>query len=96
MTRVILYCSKDDDPNFLKTEKSVFMKTKTNSVGALHPILFFAVMYVVVLFLSIFICSSLFYSFNSNSSSTGRIAEKTVKAQKQSFPMQVSTAVVIR
>lgn len=72
------------------------MKTKTlNSVGALHPILFFAVMYVVVLFLSIFICSSLFYSFNANS--TSESTAKTIQATpNQSFPMQVSTAVVIR
>lgn len=41
-------------------------------MGSLHPILFFAVVYVVALLLSIFICSSLFYSFNSKSS-TGRI-----------------------
>lgn len=72
------------------------MKSKTlNSVGALHPILFFAVMYVVVLFLSIFICSSLFYSFNSGSANN--MPEKTAQAgQKQSFPVQVSAAVVVR
>ena len=42
------------------------MKTKNfTSVGSLHPILFFAVVYVVALFFSIFICSSLFYSCNT-------------------------------
>ncbi len=72
------------------------MKSKSlTSVGALHPILFFAVMYVVVLFLSIFICSSLFYSFNSDSASN--FPEQTAQAkQQQSFPVQVSTAVVVR
>ncbi len=72
------------------------MKSKSlNSVGALHPILFFAVMYVVVLFLSIFICSSLFYSFNDDSASN--FPEKTAQAKQQSsFPVQVSTAVVVR
>jgi hypothetical protein len=65
------------------------------SVGALHPILFFAVMYVVVLFLSIFICSSLFYSLQSNNEET--IATKTTDPAKQSgFPVQVSTAAVVR
>ncbi len=50
------------------------MKTKSfNQVGALHPILFFAVVYVVALILSIFICSSLFYSCNA----TGRQANNT-------------------
>ncbi len=64
-------------------------------MGALHPILFFAVMYVVVLFFSIFICSSLFYSLNADPSD-----EMTVKteqpAKQQGFPVQVSTAVVVR
>ena len=69
----------------------------TRSVGALHPILFFAVVYVVVLFLSIFICSSLFYSMNSEVVSTDRIEQKTAKVETQKpFPVQVSTAVVIR
>ncbi|MGN6294745.1 MAG: hypothetical protein ACTHMV_18495 [Chitinophagaceae bacterium] len=68
------------------------MKSRSNSLGALHPILFFAVMYVVVLFLSIFICSSLFYSLNSDTVSIGKQipAEKTA-----SFPVQVSTAAVV-
>lgn len=71
------------------------MKAKTfNSVGALHPILFFAVMYVVVLFLSIFICSSLFNAFNSSEETVSQKLTEPVK--QQSFPVQVSTAVVVR
>ncbi len=71
------------------------MKTKrSTTMGALHPILFFAVMYVVVLFFSIYICSSLFYSFNSDSED---MAVKTEQPSKQqSFPVQVSTAAVVR
>ena len=71
------------------------MKAKrVNAVGALHPILFFAVMYVVVLFLSIFICSSLFYSLTTV---TEDVATNTTEPAKQStFPVQVSTAAVIR
>jgi hypothetical protein len=42
------------------------MKRKPiTTLGALHPILFFAGVYVVALFFSIFICSSIFYSINS-------------------------------
>lgn len=53
------------------------MKTKTFSpMGALHPVLFFAGVYVVVLLFSIFICSALFYSCNTTPSSLGE--EKTV------------------
>jgi hypothetical protein len=44
------------------------MKTKSfTSAGSLHPILFFAVVYVVALLFSIFICSALFYSCNAKS-----------------------------
>ncbi len=51
------------------------MKTRTfTPMGSLHPIIFFVVVYVVALMLSIFICSSLFYTFNGSSSrSTGHI-----------------------
>jgi len=72
------------------------MKTRNlPSVGALHPVLFFAVMYIVVLFFSIFICSSLFYSCSSSSAT---IAKKSTAPAKQetSMPVQVSTAVVVR
>ncbi len=55
------------------------------SVGALHPILFFAVMYIVVLFFSIFICSSLFYSCSSK-----QVDDKAVSANKPSH-FQAST-----
>jgi hypothetical protein len=42
------------------------MNRKTfTPVGALHPILFFAGVYAVVLLFSIFICSSIFYSCNT-------------------------------
>ena len=42
-------------------------KRSVSPIGALHPILFFAGVYVVVLFFSIFICSALFYSCNTSS-----------------------------
>ena len=71
------------------------MRSKSvTSMGALHPILFFAVMYVVVLLFSIFICSSLFYSCNSK---PAKLAKKTTApAQKQALPVQPTTAVVFR
>jgi hypothetical protein len=39
-------------------------KNNATLAGSLHPILFFAGVYVVALFLSIFICSAIFYSIN--------------------------------
>ncbi|HWC53044.1 MAG TPA: hypothetical protein VG676_05630 [Chitinophagaceae bacterium] len=56
------------------------MKTRSvSSLGALHPVLFFAVVYAIALLFSIFICSSLFYSCNAN---------KTEVTQKQEAPAQ--------
>jgi hypothetical protein len=61
------------------------MKSKTlTPMGALHPILFFAGVYVVVLVFSIFICSALFYSCNSSSVKMGN---------EQSLPQEKSATV---
>jgi hypothetical protein len=46
-------------------------------MGSMHPVLFFVGVYAVALFFSIFICSSLFYSCNSQSSSP--LTEKTAQ-----------------
>ncbi len=35
-------------------------------MGSMHPILFFVLVYMVALLLSVFICSSLFYSFHGS------------------------------
>lgn len=51
-------------------------KRSVSPIGALHPILFFAGVYVVVLFFSIFICSSLFYSCNTTSGGNYSSEEK--------------------
>jgi hypothetical protein len=51
-------------------------RTSVSPIGALHPILFFAGVYVVVLFFSIFICSSLFYSCNTTSGGNYSTNEK--------------------
>ncbi|HEU5165710.1 MAG TPA: hypothetical protein VFU29_09245 [Chitinophagaceae bacterium] len=51
-------------------------KRSVSPIGALHPILFFAGVYVVVLFFSIFICSALFYSCNTTSGGNYSSEEK--------------------
>jgi len=57
-------------------------RNSTSTLGALHPILFFAGVYIVALFFSIFICSSIFYSCNSTSSNLGGTkTEKSVKPE---------------
>jgi hypothetical protein len=72
------------------------MKTRTfTTVGSLHPILFFAGVYIVALFFSIFICSALFYSLNgTGSSKSGK--EPKVSMEKQATPVATTSGVVMR
>ena len=53
------------------------MRLKTSTtLGALHPILFFAGVYVVVLLFSIFICSTIFYSCNVSKTEVAKKPEQ--------------------
>jgi hypothetical protein len=71
------------------------MKAKTfTPMGALHPILFFAGVYIVVLLFSIFICSSLFYSCNSSPASLTK--EQSLPVETPATTAAATTAVVIR
>jgi len=56
------------------------MRSRTSTtMGALHPILFFAGVYIVVLLFSIFICSTIFYSCSANKTDIAKKQEqKTV------------------
>lgn len=49
---------------------------RSTAVGALHPILFFAGVYVVVLLFSIFICSTIFYSCNATKATVAKKSEQ--------------------
>ena len=72
------------------------MKTRTfTPMGSLHPILFFVVVYVVALMLSIFICSSLFYTFNSSSEKIGNV-EKSQQQMPGSTVVAASTVALHR
>jgi len=51
-------------------------RTTFNAIGGWQPFLFCIGMYVVALFFSIFVCSSIFYVLNSRSST--KDAEKAV------------------
>jgi hypothetical protein len=62
------------------------MRAKTfTPVGSMHPILFFAGVYVVALVFSIFICSALFYSCNSTSAGESAISKKAEAAKERSL-----------
>ena len=65
-------------------------KGSVSPIGALHPILFFAGVYVVVLFFSIFICSALFYSCNTTDASS--YLENEQKEQKVIQPQTGTVA----
>lgn len=39
-------------------------RTSTSPMGALHPILFFLVIYGISLFLAIFVCRTVYYTMN--------------------------------
>lgn len=70
------------------------MKPKTaTSIGALHPILFFAGVYIVALFLSIFICSSIFYSINDNGTSVSKQENSSKSLSERNAPV---TGVAVR
>jgi len=68
------------------------MKTKTfTPMGSLHPVLFFAGLYLVALLFSIFICSSLFYSCNARPAKIGN--ENIIPAEK---PANMPGSVALR
>lgn len=68
------------------------MKSKSLApVGSLHPVLFLAGIYVIALFLSIFICSSLFYSCNASSSSP--VSQEQAVPEQQ---LETTSAVALR
>ena len=41
-------------------------KNSTHSLGALHPILFFMLVYGISLFLALFVCRTVYYSMNED------------------------------
>lgn len=41
-------------------------RNSTSAMGALHPVLFFLVIYGISLFLALFICRTVYYSINSD------------------------------
>jgi hypothetical protein len=56
------------------------MKTRTiTPMGALHPALFFAGVYIVALLVSIFICSTIFYSCNSTPAEIVKSEQKNIQ-----------------
>ncbi|MEJ7914489.1 MAG: hypothetical protein WKF70_15135, partial [Chitinophagaceae bacterium] len=59
----------------------------TSSMGALHPILFFFLVYGISLFLALFVCRTVYYNLNGEEA----VVEKTNTTTRES-----STAVALR
>ena len=74
------------------------MKARTfTTLGALHPVLFFAGVYIVALVFSIFICSSLFYSCQSNHSTKIAKEQKVITpVEKEVTTSTIAAGVVVR
>jgi hypothetical protein len=41
-------------------------RNSTSTMGALHPVLFFLVIYGISLFLALFVCRTVYYSINND------------------------------
>jgi hypothetical protein len=60
-------------------------RNSTSAIGALHPILFFLVIYGISLFLALFVCRTVYYSINDEKT----VSSKTV--QTDVYSTQVHT-----
>lgn len=58
-------------------------RTTFNAIGGWQPFLFCIGMYVVALFFSIFVCSSIFYALNAKAASKEVVKTVTVTPGKQ-------------
>ena len=53
-------------------------RNSTSSLGALHPVLFFFVVYGISLFLALFVCRTVYYSINDEASTASKAVDNTV------------------
>ena len=60
-------------------------RNSTSSMGALHPVLFFMLVYGISLFLAFFVCRTVYYTINGEESSV---------QNKLTTPNTAATAVV--
>lgn len=44
-------------------------RNSTSSMGAMHPVLFFLLIYGIALFLALFVCRTVYYSINGETTS---------------------------
>jgi hypothetical protein len=52
-------------------------RNSTSAMGALHPILFFLVIYGISLFLALFVCRTVYYSINDDGINNSKTLQAT-------------------
>lgn len=67
-------------------------KKSTHSLGALHPFIFFVIIYGISLFLAFFVCSTVYYSINGNEGAK----EPQSLSQQQFASTNAATATAFR
>jgi hypothetical protein len=50
-------------------------RNSTSPIGALHPIMFFLVIYGISLFLAIFVCRTVYYSINDEGLASSKVLQ---------------------
>lgn len=50
-------------------------RNSTSAMGALHPVLFFLVIYGISLFLAIFVCRTVYYSINGDGVANSKVLQ---------------------
>lgn len=57
-------------------------RNSTSPIGALHPILFFLVIYGISLFLALFVCRTVYYSINDDGLANSKAIQATIYSTK--------------
>lgn len=45
-------------------------RNSTSSMGAMHPVIFFLLVYGIALFLALFVCRTVYYTLNGDTAAT--------------------------
>jgi hypothetical protein len=55
-------------------------RNSTSAMGALHPVLFFMLVYGISLFLAIFVCRTVYYSINDQEAVSATAQDNDLRA----------------
>ena len=63
-------------------------RNSTSSIGALHPVFFFLLVYGISLFLALFVCRTVYYSMNDDVSRSSKTVENYTSAMNATASMR--------